>query len=356
MTTSPNHNTADQSGADRDSIAKAIYDAFEYTGAGSKPSWSPLGNSQKQDEARRYADAALSLMASTQPAPKRHELNERNWRLALAFAPVPVLYVDEINGDQTCRDDLWLATTDQLATPQPFPAPAVQSGDAHYSADDLANELAKIRNMFPVPSKGSPLEKWWAASMCDPMEVSEFVRKAIAEQTTVNHSLTVANTRPEPAVQNVQAGDGWKLVPVEPTPGMIYAMWQDMDKFRGQSENTKARHHYTLMLNAAPSQPVAGHIVDANKMVVGQPVAGKPEPTCKACDDEGVVHDEEGMKPCGACQDIDDDHTEQHLAMVPSYEQIIKCAAESGIFCTMPQAVDFARALLTTANAGKEKS
>lgn len=45
----------------------------------------------------------------------------------------------------------------------------------------------------------------------------------------------------------------------------------------------------------------------ASKILALQPSAQPSDmPACKACDDEGVVYDEEGMKPCGACQDIDD--------------------------------------------------
>jgi hypothetical protein len=43
---------------------------------------------------------------------------------------IPVLYTDEINGQQVCRDDLWLCKTTALALPPPTPAtqPAVVAG------------------------------------------------------------------------------------------------------------------------------------------------------------------------------------------------------------------------------------
>lgn len=49
-----------------------------------------------------------------------------------------------------------------------------------------------------------------------------------------------------------KTAEKWVMVPVEPTPAMLHAMWQDREAFRGQSENKTARHHYALMLAAAP--------------------------------------------------------------------------------------------------------
>jgi hypothetical protein len=54
------------------------------------------------------------------------------------------------------------------------------------------------------------------------------------------------------------AESGWQWVPVEPTPAMLHAMWQDREDFRGQSENKTARHHYALLLKAAPSAAQPG--------------------------------------------------------------------------------------------------
>ena len=47
----------------------------------------------------------------------------------------------------------------------------------------------------------------------------------------------------------------YKLVPVEPTPGMLYAMWQHREAMRGQSENKIARASYAELLAAAPQAP-----------------------------------------------------------------------------------------------------
>jgi len=47
----------------------------------------------------------------------------------------------------------------------------------------------------------------------------------------------------------------WKLVPVEPTPGMLYALWQHREAMRGQSENKIARASYDALLAASPPAP-----------------------------------------------------------------------------------------------------
>jgi hypothetical protein len=43
--------------------AQPIYDRFIYDEHGAKPAWVPHGNSLKQDDARRYARAALGAVA-----------------------------------------------------------------------------------------------------------------------------------------------------------------------------------------------------------------------------------------------------------------------------------------------------
>jgi hypothetical protein len=52
------------SSADRETVAKIIYDAFPFEprhGMAQKPEWLPGGNSNRQDEARRAADLILAL-------------------------------------------------------------------------------------------------------------------------------------------------------------------------------------------------------------------------------------------------------------------------------------------------------
>lgn len=67
--------------------------------------------------------------------------------------------------------------------------------------------------------------------------------------TGVTMLSAVANHR---AAQPTEP-DGWKLVPIEPTPAMLHALWQHRDAMRGQSENKIARAAYTAMLAATPS-------------------------------------------------------------------------------------------------------
>jgi hypothetical protein len=46
----------------------------------------------------------------------------QGWKLS--GKAIPVLYTDEINGQQVCRDDVWLATTAMLKAPEPNTKPA----------------------------------------------------------------------------------------------------------------------------------------------------------------------------------------------------------------------------------------
>lgn len=65
------------------------------------------------------------------------------------------------------------------------------------------------------------------------------------------HALCLASP---PAPQEAQAG--MVLVPREPTPKMLAALWEHRESFRGQSENKIARAAYSAMLAAAPvAQP-----------------------------------------------------------------------------------------------------
>lgn len=50
----------------------------------------------------------------------------------------------------------------------------------------------------------------------------------------------------------VQAPEGFVLVPIEPTPAMLHALWQHRVSMRGTSENKIARESYRALLAAAP--------------------------------------------------------------------------------------------------------
>lgn len=60
------------------------------------------------------------------------------------------------------------------------------------------------------------------------------------------------NATIEQAIAEAQTPVGWKLMPIEPTPKMLCALWEHRDAMRGQSENKIARISYTAMLNASP--------------------------------------------------------------------------------------------------------
>lgn len=62
---------------------------------------------------------------------------------------LPVLYTDSINGDQVCRDDLWLCTTAALAAAtQPPAAPGEQ--DAEVAASEVLHALRRLYANFPT--------------------------------------------------------------------------------------------------------------------------------------------------------------------------------------------------------------
>lgn len=67
----------------------------------------------------------------------------------------------------------------------------------------------------------------------------------------------IANGCPEFCRCSPQQAEGWVMVPVEPTPAMLVAMWDHREAMRGQSENRIARAGYAAMLSARPSAPTA---------------------------------------------------------------------------------------------------
>jgi hypothetical protein len=72
-------------GGDPDTIedvAKAIYDLFPYEEQGIKPAWVLYGNSLEQDEARRYARAALAALAAPSDAQPARAVTDE-WREAM---------------------------------------------------------------------------------------------------------------------------------------------------------------------------------------------------------------------------------------------------------------------------------
>lgn len=199
MTTPPNHNTADQSGAMQPTSSASSADEFNAALADIEACIhhftdvpSILADTMARGKAHRaIAYLRLAIVPQVVQAPiepKRHELNERNWRLALAFAPVPVLYVDEINGDQTCRDDLWLATTSQLA------APIVATGDLSTTVPSEA--IAKAWYATGQDIRGGSLQSFMDALNSAPSPTEQasdpYFKKYIATSLEVDRLRALA--------------------------------------------------------------------------------------------------------------------------------------------------------------------
>lgn len=66
------------------------------------------------------------------------------------------------------------------------------------------------------------------------------------------------DSRAATAQAGPQQTGGRMLVPVDPTPAMLYALWQHRDAMRGTSENKIARESYRAMLAAAPLETGEG--------------------------------------------------------------------------------------------------
>ncbi|MDP2074601.1 hypothetical protein [Hydrogenophaga sp.] len=81
---------------------------------------------------------------------------------------------------------------------------------------------------------------------------------------------------PQPAAKPARAEpvarDGWVMVPVEPTPKMLVAMWDHREAMRGQSENRIARAGYAALLAASPTQPRPKALTDEQIMEIQQQV------------------------------------------------------------------------------------
>ncbi len=57
--------------------------------------------------------------------------------------------------------------------------------------DELVAELARCRDLFPIPERGTELERLWSAAVYDPMCVAVYVRAQI-EQVTSSLDLFIA--------------------------------------------------------------------------------------------------------------------------------------------------------------------
>lgn len=70
------------------------------------------------------------------------------------LATRPILYTDSINGEQTCRDDLWAVTTDELNALRASPGEADQRDAALEEAAKICDESKRVQLRMPVSS-------WW---------------------------------------------------------------------------------------------------------------------------------------------------------------------------------------------------
>ena len=86
-------------------VAKSIYERMEYDGPPNtaKPEWVPRGNSFKQDDARRYARAAIAAMR--EPTWEQRQAFTRWWLEQWVRGPTQTPTVEEM-------DDAWRAMID----------------------------------------------------------------------------------------------------------------------------------------------------------------------------------------------------------------------------------------------------
>jgi len=68
-----------------------------------------------------------------------------------------------------CRAELITMKSAQPSEPKTEPS------------DDLVVALAEVRDMFPTPEHGSPIEREWASAMADPCSVPDYVRACISQ-------------------------------------------------------------------------------------------------------------------------------------------------------------------------------
>ncbi|EOL9017044.1 hypothetical protein ACM917_002301 [Cronobacter sakazakii] len=79
-------------------------------------------------------------------------------------------------------------------------------------------------------------------------QISEYEQMMEAEQAKADTTAQQFESLAGKAV----APEGWRLVPIEPTPMMLIALWASREGMAGKSENKIARVGYRLMLAAAP--------------------------------------------------------------------------------------------------------
>ena len=97
-----------------------------------------------------------------------------------------------------------------------------------------------------------------------------------------------------------QVPEGWKLVPVEPTPKMVDATWNDPIELVGgcESHNTRNKRIYRAMLSASPQAP------NHTEHILGMVQAPQPACWCETCDlAQGNPMGRTRMSTCPQCGD-----------------------------------------------------
>lgn len=128
--------------------------------------------------------------------------------------------------------------------------PAVDAGETEAGfAYKVKVWSAEIERLIGIADKHAPGQ----GALDTALNMLDYMKRQAAAHAS-RPEAPAESASPATVAQQV----GWQPVPVEPTPAMLHAMWQDRESFRGQSENKTARHHYALMLKAAPALPLSG--------------------------------------------------------------------------------------------------
>lgn len=132
----------------RDALEQVLKDADEYFGISTHP--------QASEPKKSSYTTALEIRAS------------QGWNLT--GKAIPVLHTDTINGEQVCRDDVWLCTTDALRSKASEPAPSTagaiwQARDKGFGSwEEIDSEYAdgmrklgyEVRVLYTHPQANEP--------------------------------------------------------------------------------------------------------------------------------------------------------------------------------------------------------
>ncbi|ELY4079595.1 hypothetical protein SMY54_000693 [Cronobacter sakazakii] len=123
--------------------------------------------------------------------------------------------------------------------------------DRTASTREVAEQAVKDRN------DGSCIKPLYTAPPAPPVaddslpydpQIAEYEQMMEAEQAKADTTAQQFESLAGKAV----VPEGWRLVPIEPTPMMLIALWASREGMAGKSENKIARVGYRLMLAAAP--------------------------------------------------------------------------------------------------------